>query len=103
MSIKAPANPVYGAASIVAATATSQAVALKAKTKQVMITNSGPDAAYVRMSPTAAPASSADAILPANNLPMIFTKFEEVLNITVISGGTTSNLHIMPCEGFGTI
>lgn len=103
MTIKAPANPVYGAASVVAATAIAQTVVLKARTKQVMITNTGPDAAYVRMSPNILAATSADAILPANNLPMVFTKFEDVLSISVVSGGTTSNLHIMPCEGFGTI
>lgn len=100
MTIKAPVNPVYGAASGVAATSTSQTVALKAKTKQVMITNTGPDAAYVRITPTVAPATSADAIIPPNSIPIVLTKFEDVLSITVVSGGTTSNLHIMPCEGF---
>jgi len=102
MTIKAPANPSYGNASGVAATSVSQTVVLKAKTKQVMITNTGPDAAYVRITPDILAATSADAILPPNSMPIVFTKGEEILSITVVSGGTTSNLHIMPCEGFGS-
>lgn len=100
MTIKAPVNPVYGAASGIAATSTAQTVVLKARTKQVMITNTGPDAAYVRITPNVLAATSADAILPPNSMPIVFTKFEDILSISVVSGGTTSNLHIMPCEGF---
>lgn len=102
MTIKAPANPSYGNASGVTATAASQTVVLKAKTKQVMITNTGPDAAYVRITPNILAATSADAILPPNSMPIVFTKAEEITSITVVSGGTSSSLHIMPCEGFGS-
>lgn len=100
MTIKAPVNPIYGSASGVAATSTAQTVVLKARSKQLMITNTGPDAAYVRITPNVLAATSADAILPPNSMPIVFTKFEDILSISVVSGGTTSNLHIMPCEGF---
>lgn len=102
MTIQAPVSPVYGAATGIAATSTAQTVVLKAKTKQVLITNTGPDAAYVRMTPNFLAATSADAIIPPNSAPVLFTKFEDILSISVVSGGTTSNLHIMPCEGMTT-
>lgn len=100
MTIKSPVNPVYGAATVVAATGTAQTVAIKAATKQIMIINSGPDAAYVRISPTTATATSSDAMIPPTSMPMVFTKAEDILRMSVVSAGSASALHIIPCEGF---
>lgn len=101
MTILAPLNPAYGNATSMSATSTSQTVVLKAKTKQVLITNTGPDAAYVRITPDVLAATSSDALIPPNSIGIVFTKFADLTSITVVSGGTTSSLHIMPCEGFG--
>lgn len=101
MTIKAPANPSYGSAQTVAATTTATTVVLGPKTKQLMLTNAGPGAAYVRITPLFQAATAADAIIPPNSIPVVYTKFEEILTISIVSA-STSSVHIMPCEGFGS-
>lgn len=101
MTIKAPANPAYGSAQTIAATTTPTTVTLGVKTKQLMLTNSGPGLAYVRITPILASASKADAVIPLNGMPIIYTKFEDILQISIVSD-STSSVHVMPCEGFGS-
>lgn len=97
MTIRAPANPIYGTGQVIAATTTATTVVLGAKSKQVMLVNSGPGIAYVRMSPDLKAATTADAIIPLLGVPVIYTKFEDILSISIVSA-STSSVHVMPCE-----
>jgi hypothetical protein len=98
MTIKAPINPAYGNGQLVAATTTAATITLGASTKQVMFLNLGPQSAYVRMTPGAVvDASQVDAILPVN-IPVVYTKFEDIRAISLVST-STSSIHVMPCEG----
>ena len=98
MTTKAPINPVYGAGQNIAATTTATTVVLGAATQQIMITNSGPGIAYVRITPVFAPATAADAIVAPNGTPQVFTKFRDVLQVSVVSA-STSAVNIIPVEG----
>jgi len=101
MTIRAPVNPIYGAAQTVAATTTATAVVLSRKSKAIMVTNAGPGIAYLRVSPdpllASAAATAADAIIPPTNIPFVYTKFEDSLQISIVSA-STSSVHVMPCE-----
>lgn len=98
MSIKAPINPVYGAGQNITATTTATTVTLSAQTKQIMVTNSGPGIAYVRITPVFADATPADAIISPNGTPQVFTKFQDILQISVVSA-STSAVNVIPVEG----
>lgn len=98
MTIKAPINPAYGNGQVPTLGTGATSVTLGAKTKQVMFLNLGPQTAYVRMTPGApVDASQVDAILPVN-IPVVYTKFEDIQTISLVSTGA-STVHIMPCEG----
>lgn len=98
MTIKAPINPAYGNGQLLVVGAVATSAALGAKTKQVMFLNTGPQTAYVRMTPgPAVAASQVDAVLPVN-IPVVYTKFEDILAISLVSTGD-STIHVMPCEG----
>lgn len=98
MTIKAPFNPSYGAGQVTTLGGTPSTINLATKNKQVMFLNLGPQTAYVRMAPgPIVGASQADAILPVN-LPVIYTKFEDIQAISLVSTGA-STVHIMPGEG----
>lgn len=97
MTIRAPINPIYGTAQTIAATTTATTVTLGPKSKQIMLTNAGPGIAYVRISPNLASATIADAIIPPTNIPVLYTKFEDILQISIVSA-STSSVHVMPCE-----
>lgn len=98
MTIKAPINPVYGAGQNIAATTAATTVVLGAPTKQIMLTNLGPGVAYVRITPIPADATSADAIIPPNSTPQVFTKFMDILQLSVVSE-STSTVNVIPVEG----
>lgn len=98
MTTKSPINPVYGAGQNIAATTTATTVTLGAPTQQIMLTNTGPGIAYVRITPVFAPATAADAIIAPNGSPQVFTKFRDILQISVISA-STSAVNVIPVEG----
>jgi hypothetical protein len=97
MTIRAPINPIYGAGQTIAATNTATTVTLTACSKAIMLTNAGPGLAYVRISPNLLAATAADAVIPPTNIPVVYTKFADTLQISIISA-STSSVHVMPCE-----
>lgn len=101
MTIRAPINPIYGAGQTIAATTTATAVTLTRRSKAIMLTNAGPGIAFVRISGdpavVSAAATAADAIIPPTNIPVVYTKFEDTLNLSIVSA-STSSVHVMPCE-----
>jgi len=99
MSILARANPSYGSGQVIAVTTTSQNVTLPVKSKQVIFTNLGTNPAYVRMTPAAVAATTADAIVPVG-APVVYTKGEDITTISIVSTGGTATVHVMPAEGF---
>ena len=99
MTFLAPASPAYGSGQVAAVTTASAQFTLANPTKQVIFTNLGANPAYVRMTPTVAAATTADAVIPPGSM-VAYTKDEKVLAITLISTGGSTNVHVMPVEGF---
>lgn len=99
MSAHQPANPAYGLGQTVAVATTSTAFTLAAPSKQVIVTNTGANPIYVRITPAGGAATTADMIvLPSQQV--ILTKFADTLAGAMIATGGASTAHIIPAEGF---
>lgn len=94
-----PANPSFGNGQVVSVATTSTAITLTAKSKQLICTNQGANMVYVRCTPTAAAATTADMCIPPGS-QVVLTKDFDTLAITAIAATGATPLHVMPAEGF---
>lgn len=99
MTAPQPAAPAFGNGQVIAVTTTSANVTLQGLNKQITFCNLGSNPAFVCMSPTPRAATTADACIPANQ-SMTYTKFQDVAQISIISTGGATSVHLIPVEGF---
>src|SRR6185503_721491 len=99
MTAKQPAAPAFGNGQVIAVTTTSANVTIPGLNKQIVFANLGSNPAYVCMSPTPRAATTADAVIPANAM-VTYTKFQDVSQISLISTGGATSVHLIPAEGF---
>lgn len=94
-----PFSPAYGSGAKLSVTTSSQAVAsLPADPKNVVFTNLGTAAAYVRMAPDSAAATVADCCIPAG-AQVTLTKSEITTGFRYI-GDAATTLHYIVGEGW---
>lgn len=94
-----PANPSYGSGQVIAVTTGSQNVNVPTPSKQIQFTNLGANPAFVRMTPAGAAATTADAVIPPGSI-VVYTKFADVAQISIVSTGGATSVHLIPVEGF---
>lgn len=100
MAAKQPLCPAFGNGQIVNVATTSTAITLTAPSMQLVLTNQGANFIYVRCIPGAA--TTADMPVPPGE-QIVISKFYDQLAITAIAVTGATNLHVMPCEGFGSL
>jgi len=98
MSNLAPFNPSFNEGQTVTATATPATTQIGKGRKQLAITNTGSNIAYVRVGNGSRTASIADFPILAGT-QIAISKFEDDDYLCYISAGGTS-LHIIPGEGW---
>ena len=98
MTIKAPFQPAYTTGQVVSPAAAAASVTLLKNSKSVCLTNTGSNTAYVRISPTAANATTADYPVIAGS-QVVIGKADDDISLSHISASGTT-LHIICGEGF---
>lgn len=98
MSVLAPFNPSFTQGQTVTAAAAAASVAVNATAKQLVITNTGANIAYVRAGTGTISATAADMPVLAGT-QIAITKGEGMETFSYISAGGTT-LHVIPGEGW---
>lgn len=95
-----PFSPHYTSGQTVTATTTAASATINGSSLNVLVTNTGSNIAYVRISGAATTATAADMIiLPNTQVSLTKGYGETILSYLGVAAGNTT-LHIMTGEGF---
>jgi hypothetical protein len=99
MAITQRFQPAYGQGATMALTTASSALNIGLGSKTVKLTNTGANACYVRFGFTGQTATAADCLILAGS-QIELSKDQDHNQIAALSAAATTNLHIIPGEGF---
>lgn len=104
MSIEQPIFPAYGKGQLVATNTTAVSVTVAAGTKQLCLTVVGANPVYFRVTnlTDTSVATTSDALVNAVNR-MLISKDADQTRLSVVSPAGASSIHIIPCDGEGTM
>lgn len=100
MTARQPVQPAYGSGQTVTTGAASASVTLPRGTKQVILTNTGTNVGYVRITAGASNATTADYPIPAGAQVVVSRSDDDVVLSYIQAAAGTTTIHVICGEGF---